>query len=55
MRSQASLILGYLAMDGEGCLQCNVEAVRHMREAAENGSDEARTCVGWMYNTGQFG
>jgi TPR repeat protein len=55
MKSQASLILGYLHMDGEGTKRDNAVALQHMREAADNGSDEAKSTLGWMYNTGQFG
>jgi TPR repeat protein len=55
MTSQASLILGYLHMDGEGTKRDNEVALQHMRAAADHGSDEAKSTLGWMYNTGQFG
>lgn len=53
--ARASLLLGYLFMDGEGTKACNLEAVRHMRRAAALGDEEAHRTLGWMYNTGQFG
>eukprot|EP00892_Ulva_mutabilis_P012297 jgi/Ulvmu1/943/UM102_0026.1 len=53
--ARASLLLGYLHMDGEGTKASNLEAVRHMRRAALLGDEEAHRTLGWMYNTGQFG
>lgn len=53
--ASASLLLGYLHMDGEGTKVSNLEAVRHMRRASMLGDEEAHRTLGWMYNTGQFG
>ncbi|KAF6266525.1 hypothetical protein COO60DRAFT_2299 [Scenedesmus sp. NREL 46B-D3] len=54
--TQAGLVLGYLAFDGEGSLKVDKqEATKYFRLAARAGCKEAEEVLGWVYNTGQYG
>lgn len=52
--SQAGLVLGYLAFDGEGTRSDKQEAVKYFKLAAQAGCKEAQQVLGWIFNTGQF-
>lgn len=52
---EGGLVLGYLSFDGEGTRTDVQEAVRFFKLASQAGCKEAQHCLGWMYNTGQFG
>lgn len=52
--TQAGLVLGYLAFDGEGTRTDKQEAVRCFKLAAAAGCKEAQQVLGWIFNTGQY-
>lgn len=52
--TQAGLVLGYLAFDGEGTRTDKQEAVRFFKLAAQAGCREAQQVLGWIFNTGQY-
>jgi TPR repeat protein len=65
IRARGQLVLGYLLLDGEGMAadtgtrrwgddSGRDEALKCFRAAAEAGSTEAATQLGWLFNTGQF-
>ena len=53
--AQATHILGYLCLDGEGTRVDVGAALRYFRCADRLGSADAARMVGSLLNTGQFG
>lgn len=51
---QASLLLGYLHLDGEGTKADVATAIRWFRLAERHGCRVAGRVLGSLYNTGQF-
>ena len=52
--AEASTILGFMYLDGEGTRQDNTEAVRWFKEGKAYGSEPAARALGHLFNTGQF-
>lgn len=55
MMARATLVLGYLHLDGEGTKEDKLEAVKFLKVSSSLGNTDAQKTLGFLYNTGQFG